>query len=97
MSSYAVLWSRDGAGVLAGKLELADGGLSFGGRDRQDVAYADIDAVRVARRAADRVRGAATLVLELAGGSVLRIGSVGGAGILSELGEQLVVRTRSTR
>ena len=97
MSSYAVLWSEDGCDVLAGKLELAEDGLSFGGRDRHDVAYADIDAVHVARRAADRVRGAATLILELASGSVLRIGSVGGAGILSELGEQLAVRTTSTR
>jgi hypothetical protein len=97
MSSYAVLWSEDGCDVLAGKLELAPDGLSFGGRHRHAVAYADIDAVRVARRAADRVRGAATLVLELAGGSVLRIGSVGGAGIVSELGEHLVARGAARR
>jgi Bacterial PH domain len=97
MSSYAVLWSRDGCGVLAGKLELADDRLSFDGHDRQNVAYAEIDAVRVARRATDRVRGVATLVVELAGGSVLRIGSVGGAGVLGELGEQLAVRTSAKR
>jgi Bacterial PH domain len=97
MSSYAVLWSEEGCDVLAGKLELADDGLSFGGRDRHDVAYTDIDGVRVARRAADRVRGAATLVLELAGGSILRIGSVGGAGIVSELGEQLAARRGGRR
>jgi Bacterial PH domain len=97
MSSYAVLWSEEGRDVLPGKLELADGGLSFGGRCRHDVPYADIDVVRVARRAADRVRGAATLVLELAGGSVLRIGCVGGAGIVSELGEQLAVRGAARR
>lgn len=97
MASYAVLWSEDGCDVLAGKLELAQDGLHFGGRHRHDVAYADIDAVHVARRAADRVRGAATLVLDLAGGSVLRIGSVGGAGIVSELGEQLAVRSGAHR
>lgn len=97
MASYAVLWSEEGCDVLAGKLELADDGLCFGGRHRHDVAYADIDAVRVARRTADRVRGAATLVLELAGGSVLRIGSVGGAGVVSELGEQLAVRSGARR
>jgi len=93
MSTYAVLWSEEGCDVLVGKLELAVEGLSFGGRRQHDVAYADIDAVHVARRAADRVRGAATLVLELAGGTVLRIGSVGGAGIVSELGEQLAARS----
>ena len=92
MATYAVLWSEEGCDVLAGKLELADDRLSFGGRDPHDVAYADIDGVRVARRAADRVRGAATLVLELAGGSVLRIGSVGGPGIVNELGEQVAAR-----
>ena len=97
MSSYAVLWSEEGCDVLAGKLELAPDHLSFGGRHPHDVAYADIDAVHVARRAADRVRGAATLVLELAGGSVLRIGSVGGAGIVSELGEQLAARSAARR
>ena len=97
MSSYAVLWSEDGCDVLAGKLELAESGLSFGGRHQHDVAYADIHAVRVARRSADRVRGAATLVLELAGGSVLRIGSVGGAGIVSELGEQVAARSGAKR
>jgi PH (Pleckstrin Homology) domain-containing protein len=97
MSSYAVLWSEEGCDVLAGKLELADSGLSFGGRHRHDVPYADIDSVHVARRAADRVRGAATLVLELAGGSVLRIASVGGAGIVSELGEQVAARSRARR
>jgi hypothetical protein len=97
MSSYAVLWSEEGCDVLAGKLELAEDGLSFGGRHEHDVAYGDIDAVRVARRAADRVRGAATLVLELAGGSTLRIASVGGAGIVSELGEQLAARSDARR
>lgn len=97
MSSYAVLWSEEGYDVLAGKLEFVDDGLSFGGHHQHDVAYADIDAVHVARRAADRVRGVATLVLELAGGSVLRIGSVGGPGIVSELGEQLVARSGARR
>ncbi|MGN6797476.1 MAG: hypothetical protein ACTHKS_04955 [Gaiellaceae bacterium] len=97
MSSYAVLWSEEGCDVLAGKLELAEDRLSFGGRHEHDVAYSDIDAVRVARRAADRVRGAATLILELAGGSILRIGSIGGAGIVSELGEQLVARSDARR
>jgi hypothetical protein len=97
MSSYAVLWSEEGCDVLAGKLELAETGLSFGGRRRHDVAYSDIDGVHVARRAADRVRGAATLVLELASGSVLRIGSVGGPGIVSELGEQLAARSGARR
>jgi len=97
MSSYAVLWSEEGREVLAGKLELAEDCLTFGGRARHDVAYVDIDNVHVARRTADRVRGAATLVLQLAGGSVLRIGSVGGAGVLSELVEQLAARSGSRR
>jgi hypothetical protein len=97
MSTYAVLWSEEGCDVLAGKLELAETGLCFGGRHQHDVAYSDIDSVHVARRAADRVRGAATLVLELASGSVLRIGSVSGAGIVSELGEQLAVRSGARR
>lgn len=97
MESYAVLWSEPDEPVQAGKLELEPNALRFegsGGRRHaaahvQRVFYEDIESVHVGRRVAERLAGRPALVLELAVGGPLRIGSIQGAGILSELAERL--------
>jgi hypothetical protein len=96
MESFAVLWSRPGGTVQAGKLELDDRALRFEGaaRDRrsagvQHVYYEEIESVHVGRQSGERLAGRPALVLDLATGGPLRIGSLNGPGILSELAERL--------
>lgn len=96
MVSYAVLWSEPEQPVRAGKLELESNALRFEGsrgmrssRHVHRVFYEDIESVHVGRSRFERLAGRPALVLRLAVGGPLRIGSVQGAGVLSELAEQL--------
>jgi hypothetical protein len=96
MTSYAVLWNEANEGVQAGKLELEPNALRFEGSSGarklplvHRVFYEDIESVRVGRRVAERLAGKPALVLELAVGGPLRIGSVDGIGVLTELAERL--------
>ena len=95
MSSYAVLWSEPQHEVEAGKLELEPASLRFeGSRGRRGahvhrVSYADIYGVRVGHGAQERLGGRPSLVLELAIGGPLRIGSVDCVGTVSELADEL--------
>jgi len=99
MSSYAVLWSEPSVEAEAGKLELEPLGLRFEGRrgggsgQVHRVYYDDIEEVHVGRTPQERIDGRPALVLELARGGPLRIGSVGGVGTLTEIAEQLVPLT----
>jgi len=93
MESYAVLWTDQTDGVKAGKLELRPECLRFDGPEVQRVPYADVEGVRVGRRLAERIRGRPSLVLDLAGGRHLRVGSIGGAGTLHELAERVALLT----
>jgi hypothetical protein len=90
MASYAALW-RDGEGpVRAGKLELDLYGFVLeGSTGTHRVDYEDISAVRVGRGTADRIVGQPVLVLDLAVGGPLAVGSIDGPGTLHELAEQL--------
>jgi len=96
MMSYAVLWSEPEEPVRAGKLELEPNALRFEGtrgtrslRHVHRIFYEDIESVHVGRIGRERLAGRPSLVVDLAVGGPLRIGSVQGAGILSELAEQL--------
>ena len=90
MESFAVLWSDPYGSPRAGKLELDDTSLHFeGSQADQHVYYEDIEAVHVARDTKGRIGGRPALVLDLAVGGPLRIGSLGGVGILTELAERL--------
>jgi len=89
MESFAVIWSESNRSPRVGKLELEPGGLRFEGRQTHRVFYEDIESVHVARDGAERIAGRPALVLDLAVGGPLRIGSVSGVGVLSELAEQL--------
>jgi hypothetical protein len=96
MTSYAVLWSEPGEPVRAGKLELELEGLCFEGargtrsaRHVHRLAYEDIDAVHVGRGPRERLAGRPALVIDRFVGGPLRIGSVQGVGMLTELAERL--------
>ncbi len=95
MSSYAVLWSEPRHQTEAGKLEFEAKSLRFeGSRGPRSarihrVSYDDIDSVRVAHGAEERLGGRPVLVLDLAAGGPLRIGSVDGVGTVSELADEL--------
>ena len=96
MESYAVLWSESSGGVEAGKLELEQNALRFEGAGGSHgkarvhrVFYEDIESVHVGRGLPERLAGKPTLVLDLAVGGALRIGSVDRPGILTELAERL--------
>ncbi len=100
MSSYAVLWSEPSRDVEVGKLELEPGSLRFEGsrgprgRRIHRVYYDDIDGIRIAHTAWERLRGRPALVLDLADGGPLRIGSVDGVGTVSELADALTRLSR---
>jgi hypothetical protein len=90
MESFAVLWSESSLPARAGKLELEDAALRFEGQGFvHRVFYEDIEAVHVARARSERLAGRPALVLDLAVGGPLRVGSLEGLGVLSELAERL--------
>jgi hypothetical protein len=90
MESFAALWSEPGRSPRAGKLVFEAAGLRFESQSFVDqVYYEDIEAVRVARDRSARIAGRPALVLDLAVGGPIRIGSVGGIGVLTELAERL--------
>jgi hypothetical protein len=91
--TYAVTWSKPDGHVYAGRLELRPDGLMLrGGSGTNTVvdrlAYTDLRAVRRARTR-ERVRGRASIVLELLGGGEISIASVGQPGALTEVAERL--------
>ena len=70
-------------------------GLYFHGHERVcALRYEDLESVKVARDSKLRLAGRPVLVLELAGAGAVRIGSLGGVGVLSELAERLGRRCR---
>lgn len=95
MESYAVLWSEPQQPIRAGKLELEptglrlEGSLGTRGAEVQRVFYEDIEGVHVGRDRKERLSGRPALVLDLAVGGPLLIGSIQGFGILHELAERL--------
>jgi hypothetical protein len=91
MESYAVMWSGSSDGVEVGKLELEPESLRFEGARASvhRVFYEDIEAVHVGRGLGERLGGRPSLVLDLAVGGPLRIGSLDRVGVLTELAERL--------
>jgi hypothetical protein len=96
--SYAVVWQEEDGTVFAGKLELAertlrlDGLSRVGAHHRRVLRYADLGSVRSARRG-ERIGDRPTLVVEHRSRPPLRIGSVGGSGLLSEVADKLTAGT----
>ena len=90
MESFAILWGERDHTPCAGKLELEPTALHFEGTAlTHRIYYEDIEAVHVARDTRERIGGRPALVLDLVVGGPLRIGSLGGVGILSELAERI--------
>ena len=94
--SYAIVWQEEDGTVYAGKLEVDPGGVHLDGLSQQglphlrDVPFADVAGIH-AGRGSERLGGRPTIVLDQAARPPLRIGSVGGGGMLSELAEQLML------
>ena len=90
-----MVWSEPAGDVQAGKLELEptalrlEGSLSTRTPFVHRVYFEDIESVRVGRENGDRLAGKPSLILQLAVGGPLRIGSVDGIGRLAELAERL--------
>jgi superfamily II helicase len=90
MQTYAVLWSEAAGPVRAGKLELGEDAIRLEGAAARTIPYNEIAGLRVARGLAERIQGRPSLVIDLAGGGKLRIGSLAGPGTLHELAEKLL-------
>ncbi|HEX6619354.1 MAG TPA: hypothetical protein VF024_06840, partial [Solirubrobacteraceae bacterium] len=91
-TSYGVVW-REGAEPLArGKLELLAhtlrlSGMAGASQITREIAYADLSTVRVGRDSADRLHGAASLVLERAEEQTIALTVVSQPGAVGELAE----------
>jgi hypothetical protein len=78
-----------------GKLVLDEWSLRLDGADRAAahgrlrLPYEDLAGVRIGRSPQERMNGKPSLILELRSGSAVSIGSVGGTGIVFELGQVL--------
>lgn len=93
--TYAVTWQEADGLRRSGRLELGSDAARFEGRSNgagatRIVRYQDIERFRLARSSGDRLQGRPTLVLELAGGNLVKIASVAQPGIVGELLERLV-------
>ena len=94
--SYAVTWVVDGGPVHVGKLELSPSGLRLEGGGRAgrlyslSLLYRDLTGVHIAREAIERIRRLPTVVIDRRGRDAIRIASVGGLGITTELFDRLV-------
>jgi hypothetical protein len=91
--SYAVTWQQSGGPPHSGKLELGATGVSLEGQNGAGqvsllIPYADLVDVKVASRP-ERLAGRPTLLLDRLGAKAIRIATVGSAGIILEVAEQL--------
>jgi hypothetical protein len=93
--TYAVTWVVGSGPVRAGKLVLTPRGLRLEGGSPSgrfyslSLPYRDLAGVRVARSAAERIRRLPTLIVERRGRAAIRIASVGGLGMTTEVFDRL--------
>lgn len=87
--TYAVVWS-DSGGAVSGRLEPRADRFELYGRDRRcSIPFSELVSASIARGHADRLHGLPVLVLQPCHGSVIRIASLEGAGVLHELAQQV--------
>jgi hypothetical protein len=93
--SYAVVWHEPPHEARSGKLELGNtalrlvGAASDGDDEVTEIPYRMLERTRVASAPAERMGGRPTLVVERRGEEPIRIASVGGIGVVSELAERV--------
>ena len=88
--SYAVAWQNGDGQQHAGRLDLGPAALRLEGASATDeLRYADLSEVRIARQPEERLSGRATLVVRGRTGRTMRIACIGEPGALPELVEQL--------
>jgi hypothetical protein len=101
LGSYAVVWEEGDGRRHTGRLDVYGDRLDLEGRSRGDrwrlrhVRFCDVAGVLVERSEGDRTDGLRTLVLELTGGSPVRIRTLGGNHLLSEITDLLARRRRT--
>jgi|SRR4051794_15609871 hypothetical protein len=84
-TSFPVVWALHGD-THTGKLEVARGRIELSSRGHTlGFARASVARFAVERGAEARIRGLPAITLSLAGGDVVRIASLGGAGSLHEV------------
>jgi hypothetical protein len=94
--SYAVTWVVGSGPVRVGKLELSPNGLRLEGGDPKgrlfslSLLYRDLGGVHIARSAVERIRRLPTVVVNRPGRAAVRIATVGGLGMTTEVFERLV-------
>src|SRR5262249_46392941 len=91
--SYAITWQEPGGAPHSGKLEVRASGIRLEGRNGGGpvsllVPYAELVGLSVAP-SRERLGGRPTLVLGRDGGADIRVASVGAAGVISEVAEQV--------
>lgn len=80
-----VIWRVDGS-TQAGRLELVDDRVVLSSKTKTMVFHAgSVAAFAIERAPEQRLRGLPVLSVRLAGGDVVRVASLGGAGSLHEL------------
>jgi hypothetical protein len=88
--SLPVLWTEDDRPATPGRLDVTPAGIVLAGGSREvtirrEVGWREIASVDVARRARERLRGRATVLLALQGGGVLSIAGFERPGAVREL------------
>lgn len=87
------MWVEKSGRSRVGKLELRPERVRLAGAVEREIPYGEIVGLHVGRSTAERIGERPSLVLDLAGGRSLRIGSVGAPGTLHELAERLNAAT----
>jgi hypothetical protein len=100
--SYAAIWREPGGAIAHGKAVLSpqalrlDGVAADGRLSRREIAYTEVDGVRIGRGPGERLNGRPTLVLERVSAPPLQL-DVLGAGTLFELADLLAALTLARR
>src|SRR4051794_25937923 len=88
--AYAVAWQNGDGRRYAGRLDLDHHALRLEGSDVVDeLPYAHLAEVRIARGADERLSGAPTLIVREHGGRIVRVACIGEPGVLRELLERI--------
>jgi hypothetical protein len=91
---YPIVWCEPAGRSYAGSLDLGSDrltldGVSEGDREVVELAYRDLEAVRMAANRAERLGGRPTLLLDAKPRRRFRIAAVGGAGVMREVADTL--------